>query len=66
MRIKDLKDRLKSFDNDTEVIFYSLKNHELTERHIETILDAGIVENCDGNAVGRCEITISLEEEMEI
>jgi len=61
MKIKDLKNRLKSFDDDTEVIFYSLKDYELTERCIETILDAGIVENCDGNAVGRCEITINLE-----
>ena len=55
MKVKELKKILSTHDNNNEVIFYNLKNNNLTEFSLETILDVD----------GRCEITTCESTEME-
>ena len=47
MKVKELLKILKTHNENNEVIFYNLKNHNLKEFQLETILDVD----------GRCEIT---------
>ena len=51
MTIKELKNKIKNLPNNQEVVFYNLKNHNLTEYNLESILDVD----------GRLEITTTKE-----
>jgi len=52
MTVKELKKILSKFDNNNEVVFYNLNNHNLRQKeYLETILKAD----------GQCEITTYLE-----
>lgn len=48
MTVNDLIKRLKKFDKNQEIIFYNLKNDDLQNRELETIIEAD----------GRVELTI--------
>tara|TARA_Y100000114_G_scaffold123794_1_gene119436 strand:- start:647 stop:811 length:165 start_codon:yes stop_codon:yes gene_type:complete len=52
MTVKQLKKILSKHDDNQEVIFYNLKNYNLTQFKLESIIDAD----------GRCEITTTDEE----
>tara|TARA_R100001086_G_scaffold66976_3_gene31270 strand:+ start:610 stop:783 length:174 start_codon:yes stop_codon:yes gene_type:complete len=47
MKVSELKKILSKQDNDNEVIFYNLENHNLKEFKLESIIEAD----------NRCEIT---------
>ena len=52
MTVKELKKILSKQDDNNEVIFYNLENHNLEQYNLESIVDAD----------GRCEITTTKEE----
>ena len=52
MLVKELKRLLSKQDDNNEVIFYNLENHNLEQYNLEFIVDAD----------GRCEITTTKEE----
>ncbi len=52
MLVKELKRLLSKQDDNNEVIFYNLENHNLEQYNLESIVDAD----------GRCEITTTKEE----
>tara|TARA_E500000081_G_scaffold149952_1_gene177700 strand:+ start:67 stop:228 length:162 start_codon:yes stop_codon:yes gene_type:complete len=51
MTVKELKEILSKQDDNNEVIFYNLKNHNLTQFNLESIIDVD----------ERCEITTTKE-----
>jgi len=55
VKVKELLKILKTHNENNEVIFYNLKNHDLKEFQLETILDVD----------GRCEITTYEEVEYD-
>ena len=52
MKVKDLIEILKNHDENNDVVFFHLKNHDLKQINLETILDAD----------NQTEITITHEE----
>jgi hypothetical protein len=54
MKIKDLIEILKKHDENNNVIFYNLQNHDLTEYNLESIIDC--------NDIGQTEITTTKED----
>ena len=54
MKVKDLIEILKKHDENNNVIFYNLQNHDLTEYNLESIIDC--------NDIGQTEITTTHEE----
>jgi hypothetical protein len=52
MKVKDLIEILKNHDENNDVVFFHLKNHNLKQMNLETILDAD----------NQTEITITHEE----
>ena len=52
MLVKELKRLLSKQNDNNEVIFYNLENHNLEQYNLESIVDAD----------GRCEITTTKEE----
>ena len=53
MRVKDLREILSHHQDDNELVFYSLENHNLESAIVESILDAD----------SQCEITTTTEKE---
>ena len=53
MKVKELIKILKDHDEDHDVVFYYLENHNLKQINLETILDAD----------NQTEITVTFEEE---
>ncbi len=52
MKVKDLIEILKNHDENNDVVFFHLKNHNLKQMNLESILDAD----------NETEITITHEE----
>ena len=55
MKVKDLINKLKSYNQNDNIIFYHLKNNDLEQANVESIIDA---KDCN-----QIEITTTLEEE---
>ena len=53
MKVKDLQEILSHHNDDNEVVFYNLENHNLESARVESILDAD----------SQCEITTTTEKE---
>ena len=56
MKVKDLINKLKSYNQNDNIIFYHLKNNDLQQANVESILN---VRDCN-----QIEITTTLEEEV--
>jgi hypothetical protein len=56
MKVKDLINKLKSYNQNDNIIFYHLKNNDLEQANVESILNA---KDCN-----QIEITTTLEEEV--
>jgi hypothetical protein len=56
MKVKDLINKLKSYNQNDNIIFYHLKNNDLEQANVESIINA---KDCN-----RIEITTTLEEEV--
>jgi hypothetical protein len=56
MKVKDLINKLKSYNQNDNIIFYHLKNNDLEQANVESILN---VRDCN-----QIEITTTLEEEV--
>ena len=56
MKVKDLINKLKSYNQNDNIIFYHLKNNDLEQANVESILNA---RDCN-----QIEITTTLEEEV--
>ena len=54
MKVKDLIEILKKHDENNNVIFYNLQNHDLTQYNLESIIDC--------KDIGQTEITTTHEE----
>jgi len=52
MLVKDLINQLKKYDENNDIVFYYLKDHNLEQINLETILDAD----------NQIEITVTHEE----
>jgi hypothetical protein len=56
MKVKDLINKLKSYNQNDNIIFYHLKNNDLEQANVESIIN---VRDCN-----QIEITTTLEEEV--
>jgi hypothetical protein len=56
MKVKDLINKLKSYNQNDNIIFYHLKNNDLQQANVESIIN---VRDCN-----QIEITTTLEEEV--
>ena len=56
MKVKELIKKLKSFDQNDNVIFYHLKNNDLQQANVESIIN---VRDCN-----QIEITTTLNDEV--
>jgi hypothetical protein len=56
MKVKDLINKLKSYNQNDNIIFYHLKNNDLQQANVESIINA---KDCN-----QIEITTTLEEEV--
>ena len=56
MKVKDLINKLKSYNQNDNIIFYHLKNNDLEQANVESILN---VRDCN-----QIEIRTTLEEEV--
>ena len=54
MKVKDLIEILKKHDENNNVIFYNLENHNLTQYDLESIIDC--------KDIGQTEITTTKED----